>query len=348
MRKGQWLSIITTMLSILVIFACNLPGSAPGIEHPPAGAPQVASNQPDVPIISTASAVPPTPTATVAVIHTKTPSLTGSSGKPTYDVESSGTAAEKRAPYGDSYDINRLERPFLQDMTYVPDLDIETFSLGLDNDFYYVSIDLIGADPNNSIGIQYGVELDLNADGFGDYIVLARQPFTTDWTTNQVQVYADNNHDTAGLSGDKSDAPITTDGYDKLIYDGSSATNTDPDLAWVRINYSDDANVQFAFKRSWAGSSFMYGVIADAGLKDVGKLDFVDRFKEAEAGSPVKDKKYYPLGALYAVDNTCREVFGFKPDGYEPMICPKDQPNPTKKPTLVPGTPYVPPIIIII
>ena len=40
--------------------------------------------------------------------------------------------------------------------------------------------------------------------------------------------------------------------------------------------------------------SFMYGALADAGLKDVPKLDYVDRFTEAEAGSPVKDKQYYP------------------------------------------------------
>ena len=75
----------------------------------------------------------------------------------------------------------------------------------------------------------------------------------------------------------------------------------------------------------------MYGALADAGLKDVSKLDYVDRFTEEEAGSPVKDKKYYPLKALFAVDNTCREAYGFKPTGYEPMLCPKE-PKPTKQP----------------
>jgi hypothetical protein len=162
-----------------------------------------------------------------------------------------------------------------------------------------------------------------------------------------VQAYADSNHDTAGLSGEKSDAPITTDGYDQLVFDGAAGANTDPDLAWVRMNAGEGADIQFAFKKSWAGSSFMYGVIADAGLKDVGKLDYVDRFTEAEAGSPIKGKQYYPLGALFAVDNTCREAFGFKPNGYEPMLCPRDLPNPTKKPhdTPLPPTPVPPPPI---
>jgi hypothetical protein len=344
MRNEQSI-ICGSLISILVIFACNLPANISNVSQPTAGLPQTSSSLPEIPVTLTES-VPVTSTASGSVLHTKTPSLSGSPGKPTYDVDSSGTASEKRAPYGDSYDINRLERPFLQDMTYVPDLDIETFSLSSDIDFYYVSIDLVGGNPNNPLGIQYGVELDTNADGFGDFIILARQPFSTEWATSGVQVFSDSNHDTAGLSGDKSDAPISTNGYDKLIFDGSTQSNSDPDLAWVRINYSDAANVQFAFKKSWAGSSFMYGVLADAGLKDVGKLDYVDRFQESEAGSPVKDKKYYPLGALFAVDNTCREVFGFKPNGYEPMICPKDQPNPTKKPTLIPGTPFIPPILI--
>jgi hypothetical protein len=325
------------VILVCALLACNLP--AMGTSQPPL-APSDVAGQPPVSGQASATTVPAA-IPTVAIVHVLAPPANVNTGNPIFDVESSGTAAEKRAPYGDSYDINRLERPFLKDMTYVPDLDIETFSLSYDNDFYYLSIDLIGTDPNNPLGMQYGVELDLNADGFGDYIVLGLPPFSTDWTNTNVRVYADSDHDVSGLSAEKSDAPITTNGYEDLVFDGSVGTNTDPDLAWVRINFSDAANVQFSFKRSLAGSSFMFGAIADAGLKDVGKLDYVDRFSEAEAGSPVKDKKYYPLGALFAVDNTCREVFGFTPTGYEPQLCPRDQPNPTKKATNPPGTPGI-------
>jgi hypothetical protein len=325
------------IIIVCAMLACNLPaaGGLPGA----AGAEEATS----LPAVDEVTATPlPTHTATAAIVHILAPASEGKSGVPIFDVESSVTAAEKRAPYGDSYDINRLERPFLQDMTYIPDLDIETFSLSHDNDFYYVSIDLIGVDPNNAMGIQYGTELDLNADGYGDYIILGLPPFSTDWTNTNVRVYGDNDHDVSALSAEKSDAPVTTNGYETLVFDGSNGSNADPDLAWVRINFSDDANVQFSFKKSLAGSSFMYGVIADGGLKDVAQLDYVDRFTEAEAGSPVKDKKYYPLGALYAVDNTCREVFGFTPNGYEPMLCPRDQPQPTKKATNPPGIFWIP------
>src|SRR5215208_7442510 len=82
------------------------------------------------------------------------------SGKLVSDVKSSGTSAS----FGDSYKINRFERPFLKDMTYVSELDIISFSLGEDADWHYISIEVNGDDPNNSIGINYGVEIDLNAD----------------------------------------------------------------------------------------------------------------------------------------------------------------------------------------
>jgi hypothetical protein len=89
------------------------------------------------------------------------------------------------------------------------------------------------------------------------------------------------------------------------------------------VNAGNKATVQFAFKKSWAGTKFMYGVIADGGLKDIGKMDYVDRFTEEQAGSPIRSSKYYPLKALYAVDNVCREVFGFTGDVLkrEPQRC---------------------------
>ena len=238
------------------------------------------------------------------------------------DVESSGTAAEKRAPYGDSFDLNRFERPFLEDMTYVPDLDVHRFGLSQDSDWYYVSILLIGNDPNNALGIDYGVELDQNLDGSGDFIIWAHPPYTSNWNTNTVQVFEDTNGDTGGSSVIRPENVFSGDGYETLFFDGGSGQNDDPDLAWVRLGDGPDATIQFALKKSWAGNSFMFGVVADAGLKDVSLYDYMDRFTPAEAGSPVRGKEEYPLGYLYAVDNTCWEAYGFTATGYEPKICP--------------------------
>jgi hypothetical protein len=258
------------------------------------------------------------------------PGTTAAAGRPVYDVDSSTTAAEKRAPYGDSYNLNRFERPFLQDMTYNPNLDIVTFNLSQDESWYYVWVKLVGSDPNDQLGIHYGLELDTNRDGFGDYIIWARPPFSSDWDTSNVQVYADKNQDTGGLSAIKSEASFQGDGYETLIFDGGKGD--EPDLAWVRAVSEANATLQFAFKKTLAGSSFMYGVVADGGLKNPGLYDYNDRFNEAEAGSPIRNKTDYPLKALYAVDNTCWEAFGFTSTGYEPKICPKEPPPaPTKK-----------------
>ena len=264
----------------------------------------------------------PASTQPVSINHVLIPVSEAPKTALVYDTESSGTGPEKRAPYGDSYDKDLLERAFLQDMTYVPDLDINTFGLGLDDTWYYVTINLIGSDPNNTMGIDYGVEIDTNSDGFGDYLILAQPPYKAEWDAVNIKVYEDKNHDTSGRSADKSDAPISTDGYETLVLDGSTGTGDDLDLAWDRMASESNATVQFAFKKSLAGTAFMFGVLADGGLKDPSKFDYVDRFTEAEAGSPVRDKQYYPLGALYSVDNTCRQAFGFTPNGYEPMLCP--------------------------
>jgi hypothetical protein len=65
--------------------------------------------------------------------HEMRPADVGASGALNYDVESSGTGPEHRAPYGDSYNINLFERPFTQTgMNYIPLLDILTFQISED------------------------------------------------------------------------------------------------------------------------------------------------------------------------------------------------------------------------
>jgi hypothetical protein len=331
MKSNNRSSPIVAMVMMIFILACS---AVRGLPNAPfgAGASATASDNPSQPEVtqapvSTVAANPlptfaqdtPTPTLT----HILTPGDAPKALKHIFDVTSADTASEKRAPQGDSYKINRFERPFTQDMTYIADADIASYSFAEDNNFFYASIELVGSDPNNPIGIDYGVEIDLNGDGFGDDIIWAHPPYTTDWSTDNVQIFADQNHDTGGVSAEKSDAPLKGDGYETLIYSGGRGQGDDPDLAWVRINAGKLATVQFAFKKSLGGNRFMYGVIADAGLKDVTLMDYVDRFTESEAGSPEKSEKYYPLKQLYGVDNVCRETFGFEGSGEEPQLCPR-------------------------
>jgi hypothetical protein len=148
----------------------------------------------------------------------------------------------------------------------------------------------------------------VNADGFGDYVIWSYPPYTTLWDTSTVQVFQDSDRDTGGITSNNSDAVIDGNGYNLLIFDGGTSHNDDPDLAWVRFIDEKPATIQFAFKKSLIGSFLMYGVVADAGLKDISQFDYNDRFTEAEAGSSVRENQSYPLGALYAVDNSCWET----------------------------------------
>ncbi len=236
-----------------------------------------------------------------------------------YDVDSSGTGPQKRAPYGDSYTIDRFERPFLKDMTYVPDLDIQSFSLAQDADWNYISIQLAGSNPNNPIGIDYGAEIDVNGDGRGDYLLVAHAPFSREWNTGIVQIFEDTNHDVGSGSS------VAGDGYETRIFDGGSNKDADPDLAWARMRAGDHATVQIAFKKSWLGAAFAFDVVADAGMKDAGKFDYNSQFSLADAGSPVRSSKYYPLRSLFAVDNTCWDANHLQTVGNELVFCPVAQ-----------------------
>ncbi len=132
------------------MLACNLPGGTAGQT---AAIPVPATATEELPVVSASatpadlatatispSPTPELPTPTLELSHSLIPSTNIRPGELINDVVSADTAPEKRAPYGDSYDINRFERPFLQDMTYVADLDIVSFNLAYDEKFFYVSI----------------------------------------------------------------------------------------------------------------------------------------------------------------------------------------------------------------
>jgi hypothetical protein len=331
-----WNRKVFLLLGLLVfMLACSMSGSA---QPTPAPTLSPVTQPPEVPTLASSPSPPspppsldsPTdiPEQPVAAVHLVFPGETSGFGPLNYDVESVGTAPQNRAPFGDSYNLNLLERPFGQDMTYIPDLDIRTFSLTTGDLWHYVSIELIGSNPNNDLRIHYGVVLDTDKDGYGNFLVWATPPYTSEWTVGNVQVFADLNRDSAGLSPIKSDAPFPGDGYETLIFDINQGIGDDTDLAWVRL--AKDNVVQFAFKKTLAGSQFMFGTIADAGLKSPGQMDYVDLFTEQQAGSPVRGNVHYPMQALFGVDTTCHAAFGFAATGFEPKVCPRIVP-PTQK-----------------
>ena len=325
-------------LILLFLSGCNLPQAATptAIPLPPTAVPPTA--------------VPPTeaPAEPQPIAHQLIPDeAMAVSGEVTfYDVDSSGTGPKHYAPFGDSYDLNRLERPFTQaDMTYQPGLDIVTFQLAQSADWNYTFIQMKSSPLDKA---SYGVELDLDRDGFGDILIWAQAPFSTQWNNDTLQVYLDKNHDNGGANPSKSDAPYPGDGYEVIEF--QNGKGSDPDLAWVRLAPDNPSMLEFAFKRSLTGDSFMWSPWADAGLNNPAQFNYNDRMTLLEAGSPVKENPYYPVKALFSMDNSCRANFGFTPTGYEPLLCFYEQPTATPgkvQPGITPPPGVTPPIIFI-
>ncbi len=317
MYKIAWFVLFVLLSGCTFPTTAATPAAMPS-EAPVAGTPVTGK----MPTAAPAATMQPSPTPVqhlVSPAETMPPvSLRG------YDTVSDATASEKRAPYGEHYQRNLFERPFDQQMQYYPGLDIRTFTLAEDSTWYYITIEVLGA--YDALPTTYGVELDLDLDGFGDILIIAPSSIGSVWQADGVQVYEDTNHDTGGLSASLSDAPFAGNGYDRL-------RNDDPDLAWARVANAVQPQIQIAFKRSLAGNRFLFGAVADAGWNAPGKYDYNDRMGEPQAGSSIISNTYYPLKDLYLFDNTCRQAYGFTSNGQEARVCPPVTPPTPVAPT---------------
>lgn len=240
------------------------------------------------------------------------------------DVNSSVDATKRMAPGGDSFVNGLYERPFNANTmdTYFPYLDIVDTQAFKDDTWAYASITLAGADSNGKLPGKYGVELDLNRDGRGDWLVLASGPASTDWTTQGVQAWKDTDGDVGGVIPMVADRnPSNGDGYETLVFDQGHGDNVDG--AWVRVAPTDPKTIDIAIKLSMLGDPKSYAVGAWAGTAALNpaKFDLNDSMTHIVAGSPLPGLQVYPLKALAEVDNTCRLAVGFAPTGNEPGLC---------------------------
>jgi hypothetical protein len=306
------------LICAIILTACNLP------------TPQSATPV----VVTTTSPEGPSASATptvAAITHTLTPgSPPGGGGE--YDSESHSTSSLKYAGNGDVYRLNRFERPFTQnDMVYLPYIDIQTFAMSKDKNWYYASVELyrLGGEVEGLEPV-YSIEVDYDLDGRGDYLIFAKPPFTTEWDALPVMVYRDRNHDVGGLRPEVADpSKDAGDGYDTIVF--NAGEGDDPDLAWIRIDPANENLIQFAFKKSLIPiNSFEWAAWADAGLKDPAQYAYNDRMPEKDAGSPLKNNANYPVKELYAVDSTCYDPFDTS-DSYEPLLCPVEA-TPTRRP----------------
>jgi hypothetical protein len=348
--KGTSKFFALISLLIVLAFACTLPGANNAAQNnsPPENNSQNSQDQseqannqaeatpvPDTDNESTEDAeplptnTPPLPTPTVA--HTTYPSQPGAS---VWLAEASSKAyAPEGRSVADAFFSMQLERPFTsQAMAYQGYLDIIRAELSVTAPYVYVTI-FIEEAPPAAINAHYGIEIDADQDGRGDWLVYGLVPPDSDWTSTGVRVYRDSNNDVGGPVPLEADGALTTlDGYDEILFNQGYET-IDPDMAWIRRDPSNSSRIQLAFKYSVIGSAdtFLWGVWADAGRVEPAWFDYNDHYTLAQAGSPLSNNPEYPLNELASVDNSCRWSYGFAPVGDEPGIC------------RVPATPTPPP-----
>lgn len=316
-------ALATQVAATQTALAAGAPGAtAPTGEETPAAEPSATET----------AGAPPDATPTPTVVHTTVPGSPPGASNFVTDRSSRPTAAERRT-LGDNFDTLLLERPFTsQAMDYLPHLDLVRAEISAASPWVYLQLSLEDTPPQGSEAL-YGVEIDLNMDGRGDWLILGQAPASSDWTTEGVRVYRDANHDVGQNQPMRAEAPAPGhDGYEELVFD--QGHGADPDAAWIRLSPRDAKRVQIAFKHSLIRNDgeFLWNAWADEGVRNPQWFDYNDHFSPEEAGSPVLASPHYPLKALAKVDNTCRWAFGFTPTDPLPGLCPLPA-TPTPEPT---------------
>jgi len=230
------------------------------------------------------------------------------------------TAAEKKAPGGDEFTTGRFERPFDQNMNYLPALDIQRAELYRpENGWAYVSIILEDA-PAPSPAV-YGIELDLNIDGRGDYLIQFPAPSTPDWSESGIKMWWDSDGDVGGQVINRSDRKgYKGSGFEALKIDSNAGKNKGK--IWTRLT---DNGIQAAIQEDLLGGSggkFTWQPFSEGQPYPSSQYDLNDYYPSGKAGSAIVGDSDYPLKELYAIDNTCKGLSGLTPSGAEQGVCP--------------------------
>jgi hypothetical protein len=189
---------------------------------------------------------------------------------------------------------------------------------------------LKGTDESGGLPGNYALELDMNNDGTGDWLILTKSPASINWTTQGVQVWNDANRDVGGIIYVTADEDVSSgDGYERLVADQGQGES--PEAGWVRIDPNSPNTIHFAISYGLLGSDskYMAGMWAGTEALNPAKFDFNDHMTHAQAGAADPGLEvYYPIKALAELDNSCRMAIGFAATGREPGLCPEFQPKP--------------------
>jgi hypothetical protein len=346
--------ILVTVMLLFSVLACTLPPLGGQAEVPAeqqtlqavgtrsaeeTAAAQAGQDETSAPVAATeepeSAEATSEPTIAPTIEHVTFPGSPGSISSFMTDRSTRPLASEGRA-IADNFDQLLFERPFSAEaMEYKGYLDITRGEISAGSPWFYVIIHLEESAPEGTEPF-YGVEIDIDKDGRGDWLIWGLVPPDTEWTTDGVQALQDTNNDVGESTPVIANSPPQSgDGYDNLVFD--AGIGPDPDAAWIRRAPNSPTQIHLAFKQTLLGApgEFLWGVWADEGPQNPAFFDYNDHWNLSQAGSPVSNTSYYPLKELAMVDNSCRWGYGFEPDGSEPGTCyipPTPTPSPTPSP----------------
>jgi hypothetical protein len=304
---------LTMILMVAFIVACNIPALNAPLEHSAEMEEAAATVLPASP--------PPTE---VAIQHSVIPvNLPAERSSHAGDYDSSTSAAQKVAAGGDRFTFGRFERPFNANTmdVYFSQLDLVDTYVFQDETWIYGSMTLkdLGSKGESD---KYALELDLDLDGKGDWLILVTNPSSTDWSVMGVQAFEDANNDVGDESAMYTDDNVAGDGFESLVFD--QGQGNDPDTAWVRISPVDPNVIEISVKLSVLGNPerYLINMWAGTSLLDPALFDINDHFSHEQAGAADRGLEiFYPIKSVYEIDNSCRMAVGFQPTGQEPGLC---------------------------
>ena len=305
----------------LILTACT---SATQPSEPPAAV-SAATEAPAAGLAATEPAVVQ-PDAGPAIQHAAVPASPPTSGGEKWgDHSTVSSTSAARALLGDRFSNGKFERPYNANTmdAYFPQIDIDRAVIyPEDAAWVYAVITMVGRDANNSFTGQYAIELDLDQNGNGEFLIMVDNPASTDWTTQGVRVYKDGNADIGGVKPFLADSGgASSDGYEVVLFD--QGAGDDPDLAWTRLDPADPNSFQIAYKQSLLAGEKTYtaGIWAGTHL-DPAVFDYDDHFTHEQAGAADPEiVNFYPIKDLSELDNTCRQAIGYDASGLEPGGC---------------------------
>jgi len=278
------------------------------------------------PFVQPPTELPATPTDVPAqpVQHTTVPvSLAAEGVSHAADFDSSKVSPAQPIIGGDRFTHGQFERPFNADTMdgYYASLDILSMFASQDDTWIYGTMQLSSREADPSLIRRYALELDVDHDGRGDWLVVTSNPTSTDWMVEGVKVYQDANGDVGSVTAMYADENTSGDGYETLVFDQGSGS--DPDAAWARTSPINQNVVEISVKRSVLGNpgSFLIGMWAGSSLLDPALFDLNDHFTHDQAGAADSSyQAYFPIKAVAEIDGTCRLAVGFQ-TGKELGLC---------------------------